>query len=126
MKKLTTLLFSLLISFNSYGEWTWVANNINGNSYYIDKGAIKDRNDYVFYWTLSDYLERTDLGVMSTVQYKQGDCEIYRFKSLTAVFYKKPMGTELDERFNPPETWNYPSPNSVDYSLLEYACNYVK
>jgi hypothetical protein len=127
MKKLTILLFSILISFSSYAKWTWVADNVNGSSYYIDKGAIKDNNGYVFYWTIADnYRALGDSRIMSTQMYKQGDCEMNRNKVLTYMFYKKPMGTELYDSFNPPEKWDYPSPNSVDYSVLEYACNYVK
>ena len=40
MKKLLILLFSLLISFNSYGEWTQVSKDINNNTYYIDYKKI--------------------------------------------------------------------------------------
>jgi len=31
MKKLLILLFSILISFNSYGEWTKVVEGVDGN-----------------------------------------------------------------------------------------------
>jgi len=37
MKKLTILLFSIFISFNSYGEWTYVSETVDGSVYYIDK-----------------------------------------------------------------------------------------
>ncbi len=44
MKKLTTLLFSILISFNSYGEWTEVTKTSLGEfdvKFYIDKDTIR-------------------------------------------------------------------------------------
>ncbi|SVC22094.1 uncharacterized protein METZ01_LOCUS274948, partial [marine metagenome] len=36
MKKLLILLFSLMLSFNSYGEWMKVTENVDDDSYYID------------------------------------------------------------------------------------------
>ena len=45
MKKLTILLFSILISFNSYGEWTEIAKNTDG-THYIDKDTIKKHEGY--------------------------------------------------------------------------------
>ena len=41
MKKLLLLLFSILISFNSYGEWEEVVESTDGDTYYIDKDTIK-------------------------------------------------------------------------------------
>ena len=39
MKKLTILLFSILISFSSYGEWTTVGEG-DSVTQYVDIGAI--------------------------------------------------------------------------------------
>jgi len=41
MKKLLVLLFSILISFNSYGEWTAVSESVDGDIAYIDYENIK-------------------------------------------------------------------------------------
>ena len=40
MKKLLILLFSILISLNSYGEWTYVSSNITKDDYYVDFDKI--------------------------------------------------------------------------------------
>ena len=41
MKKLLILLFSILISFNSYGELVEVTESTDGDISYIDKNTIK-------------------------------------------------------------------------------------
>ena len=54
MKKLTILLFSILISFNSYSEWTEIEQSTEGVTYYIDKDTIKERGGNVYFWGLLD------------------------------------------------------------------------
>ena len=69
MKKLLIFLFSILISFNSYGEWTEVGTGAspvnNGDTFYIDIDTIKEHNGYVYWWSLSDYLKPIETGAMS-------------------------------------------------------------
>jgi hypothetical protein len=50
MKKLLILLFSLLLSFNSYGEWTKTSEDDDGDAYYIDFQTVKklDNGNVVF------------------------------------------------------------------------------
>ena len=50
MKKLLLLLFSLMLSFNSYGEWTKVNEDVEDNSYFIDFRTVKKVDDYVVWW----------------------------------------------------------------------------
>jgi chaperonin GroEL len=64
MKKLTILLFSILISFNSYGEWLKVHKNTSGNTSYIGTDTIKERGGYVYWWRLTDYPEPNEYGDM--------------------------------------------------------------
>ena len=56
MKKLLILLFSILISFNSYGEWTLITTTDRGDSYFVDLETIKKQKAYVYYWELVDYV----------------------------------------------------------------------
>jgi hypothetical protein len=58
MKQLLTLLFSILISFNSYGQWTKITES-DGDSIYIDFDTIKEQDGYVYWWVLTDYLKPT-------------------------------------------------------------------
>ena len=53
MKKLLIFLFSILISFNSYGEWDEIGVDTAGNTSYIDTDTIKKHGGYVYYWVMS-------------------------------------------------------------------------
>ena len=56
MKKLLLLFFSLMLSFNSYGEWSYIGEDYNGESkYYIDLKTLRKIDDYVYYWNLIDF-----------------------------------------------------------------------
>ena len=52
MKKLLILLFSILISFNSFGELTEIGYTDAGNTFYIDNNTIKEHGGYVYWWTI--------------------------------------------------------------------------
>ena len=127
MKKLLILLFSILISFNSYGEWTKLGENIDGDSYYIEFDTIKARNGYVYWWSLSDYITPNSSGDdMSAKFYFQGDCGLYRFKYLSGIFYKQSMGMGENKIISPPNDWYYAVPKSAMKSEMEYVCDYVE
>ena len=124
MKKLLVLLFSILISFNSYGEWRQITTNVDGDIYYIDINTIKEHGGYVYWWDLSDYLIPTKSGHLSIKMYKQGDCGVNRFKNLSFIFYRQPMGEgeNVTDSLSKPE-WVYPPPGSIASDLLNYVCN---
>jgi hypothetical protein len=127
MKKLTILLFSILISFNSYGEWTELGKSELGTTHYIDEHSIKKHGGYVYWWHLNDRLKPNKSGDMSIESYYQGDCGVNRFKVLSYIFYKQPMGSRgTGDTITPPDKWTYPTPDSVGGGLLKYVCDYVK
>ena len=139
MKKLLILLFSLLISFNSYGEgfftdlldsltsstsktkWTLIEIDSGmGDTVYIDKNSIKKRNDgYVYYWELTDHL-KPSMGNMSVLFYLEGDCVAKRYKYLKMIAYSRPMGSGV-------ETASYTYDGTLGWlyhnnKTLNYAC----
>ncbi len=128
MKKLTlifTLLFStVMFSSPSFAEWTKVTEDVNGNTFYVDFERIRKHGGYVYFWDLSNYLKPQKFGVLSTKWYKQGDCKLIRFKSLSYVFHKQPMGRDSGDSISPknPE-WKYPSPNSMNETILKSVCS---
>ncbi len=127
MKKITILLFSIFISFSSYGEWKKFGQNTDGSTFYIDIGTIKEHGGYVYYWILGDYLKPSESGTMSGKAYYQGECGVNRYKTLSFMFYKQPMGGGTGDTQKPHDTdWRYPSPGSVSGYLLKYVCNYVR
>ena len=127
MKKLLVLLFSILISFNSLGEWTEITESIDGNStYYVDEDTIKEHDGYVYFWYMDDYLQPSDYGTMSIQMYVQGDCGVMRTKDLTMLIYKKSMGKGEFETYTPPDSWQYLPPGTAFESVFDYVCAYVK
>ena len=97
MKKLLILLFSILISFNSYGGWTWVTDDLSGNKYYYDFEKIKKNDGYYYYWRLVDLLKPDKYGDLSYAAYIQVDCKLSRSMSLSEFYYSLPMASEILE-----------------------------
>ena len=123
---LLALLFSTLIfSTPSYGEWTAVSESVSGNIFYMDFERIRNHDGYVYYWGLSDHLKPVAGGFLSGKRYHQGDCKLFRFKVLTYVFHKQPMGKDAGKSSSPknPE-WKYPSPGSINEIVLKAVCNH--
>jgi len=125
MKKLLILLFSILISFNSYGEWEKIYSNDNGASFFIDLDSIKENNEYVYFWQLHDQTNPSDTNMMSSKIYKQGDCGVNRVKILSFTYYNQPMGGGSGKSGITPDKWDYPSPGTLGKYILNYVCEYV-
>jgi len=127
MKHLTlilTLFFStLMFASPAYADWVEVAKGVDGDTFYVDFDRMRTNGSYVYYWQLSDFLEPINYGVLSDKTYKQGDCEMFRYKNLSYSFYKTPMGEGSGDTFSPPNPeWTYPSPNSAGEVILKEVC----
>jgi hypothetical protein len=122
-----TLLFTMMIPSTSFAEWTKITDSDKGNSFYVDYTRIRKHDGYVYYWRLVDYLKPTSFGDLSTKVYLQGDCKSFRQKSLTMSVHKEPMGGGTGEVFPPKgerANWKYPTPNSVNETLLKEVCKH--
>ena len=126
MKKLLLLLFSILISFNSYGEWTKVYTSTDAD-YYMDFETFKIREGYISYWQLIDLSMPMDDGnILSAVVRNKIDCSSEGMKSNPILYYSKEMGNGdlvMSSEVEPP-SWSYPPPGSAYYALLGVACDY--
>jgi hypothetical protein len=131
MKKLlliSTFLFStLMFSTPAYSEWTKVSKGVDGRSFYLDFDRIRKHDGYIYLWILTDYLKPTKYdGTLSIKVYTQNDCELFRYKYLTYIFHKEPMGGGIGDTLEPPEGnkgWKYPSPNSSAEEIIKQVCN---
>ena len=126
MKKLLVLVFSILVSFNSYGGWMKISDSTDGATHYIDIDTLKKHNGYVYYWTLRDDIEPNKYGDISQKLYFQGDCGVSRLKYLSYIYYKEPMGRGDSEVDNTSSEWIYPPPESILGILLNQVCEYTK
>jgi len=126
MNKLTILLFSILISFNSYGEWTQVANSTIGDEFYVDDDSIKENGIYIQYWELTSLKEPIGGKYFSTKSFVKMNCELGKRLFIQMYFYNKPMGNDYDSSYTPDEEWVYIPPGSTYSAVSRYVCNYVK
>tara|TARA_B100000989_G_C19428896_1_gene422099 strand:- start:204 stop:590 length:387 start_codon:yes stop_codon:yes gene_type:complete len=119
-----TLFFIVVSSSTSFAEWTRFGENLNANTFYLDFEKIRKHDGYVYYWVLVDYLKPTETGVFSGKVYKEGDCGLFRYRFLSFVLHKQPMGTDVGEISNPenPE-WEYAQPNTTWEKILNQVCN---
>ena len=121
MKKLLILLFSLLISFNSYGEWKKVGEDAL-NDYYFDNSLIKERDGYVYWWVLADGLTPSPDGYLSYKIYKKGDCRKNLFLTLKAVWYKDSMARGNGDTVIRDYEWTTPA---FLFDDLKVVCKYI-
>lgn len=123
-----TLLFTVVIPSTSFAEWTKIADDNVGDSWYVNFERIRKHDGYVYYWRLADQLKPDNLGYLSTAVYYQGDCSLFRTRVLSFSYYKEPMGGGTGESWEPTgknANWNYAAPNSIREIILEEVCNAV-
>ena len=128
MKKLllTLLYFNVFFSSISHAEWTKIVELEDGISFYVDFERIKKVDGFIYWWDLTNYLEPTLYGHLSTKLYRQGDCKTFRYKFLRFYFYKKPMEDGVGQVEDPEEKeWQYPHPNSAQSVILKSVCEYL-
>jgi len=116
----------------SFADWTKVSTGgdreVNlGINFYVDFETIRKVDEYIYFWTLGNYLEPFE-GDLSYKSYHKGDCKIFRYKRLTASFYKEPMGKGTAKiidlkKFPQFSEWEYPTPDTVEYAILNSVCN---
>ena len=116
MKKLSLILLSLLLSFNSYGEWIQVPTNEKGGTY-IDFDNLKLRNDgYVYWWMMvSD-------SSSSQTAYIQTDCKTKAVNVLQLDSYDEPMGAGDLTSTKSDEGWLYVAPDRGIYRFIGVVC----
>ena len=116
------LLFSTLISFNSYGEWKEITRDFGGLIHYVKIDTINEHNGYVYYWKMIDGINWDD-GYRSVLMYLQGDCGIKRQKIISYVLHKQLMGKGQGDQYDGDGQWDYPTPKSVSQEIMNFVCD---
>ena len=121
MKKLILLSFSLLLSFNSYGEWTRVGLD-SEKTIYIDINTIIEKDEFIYWWNMVD----SNLDDYSVKLYAQGDCLFPRLKILSRLYYYQAKGLGESDNDTPDNPlWEYHPPDTWKGFLLSNACKLV-
>ena len=119
----TFIIFSLFIFPSiSNAEWKFTSINQNGVKMYVDFERIRKKGNNVYFWILFDFKSSYE-GYLSEVNYMQGDCEEFKYKILTGIFYREQMGKGMSKTNtleNP--QWGYPIPNSSAEETLQKVC----
>ncbi|MDA9185711.1 hypothetical protein N9O40_00135 [Planktomarina sp.] len=127
MKNLLTIftfLFTVMIPSISFAEWTEVSTNTSGHTFYVDFERIRKHDGYVYFWRLRDNLKPDEFGDLSAKVYYEGDCKLFRFKTLSYSFHKEPMGGGTGDVQEPVKKgWKYPEPDSVSEIYLKEVCS---
>ena len=120
MKKLLLLLFSLMLSFNSYGEWTEIPNDIEDTGY-IDFDNLQERSDgYVYWWSMSSSSDT------SQKMYIQTECETGGIKPLQVDYHTKPMGGGESNSVKSDEGWTYLAPDTGLSRFIDVVCELAR
>ena len=120
----TILFLTEILSAPSYAEWTRVGENVSGNIFYVDFEKIKKQGGYVYWWSLLNFVKPLDGKYLSHKVHTQGDCALSRFLTLSSHLHSEPMGRGSNDALKPPEMWRYPSPNSVNRTILKSVCSW--
>ena len=127
MKKLSTLitiLFSMTVTFPSYGDWISMGKNSRGDNYYLDLKNIRKNGGYFYFWDMVNYLKPNKWGTWSSKTYYELDCNKFRYKILSDINYKQPMGSGSNSSYNVPQkNWSYPPPNSMSHYIKNKVCS---
>jgi len=125
MKKITLLLviiFTFLFTNTSWGEWTYVEEDVTSKTYY-DKDRVRKSGKCLYFWILYDFIKPTEYGDSSQTTYTELDCSIFRFKTLKLNLYSEYMGKGTPTfESNLPDKWSYPQPNSSVEILYNKIC----
>ena len=119
-----TLVFTLMFSSIRFAEWTKVGSAGRGErTFFVDFERTRKHNGYVYWWDLAN-MSKPQQGVLSSTQYKQGECAVFRYKILSITVFKEPMAVGTLKTFNLNNNeWRYPLPNGINETILKSVCN---
>jgi len=125
MNRILMVLFSSLISFNSYSDWAKVGTS-SGHNFYVDFDAIKV-NEYVIYLNLRTNPKPDKFGDMSSINLNELDCKIPRKQRARAIgFYTQTMGKGSPSAMTKKtREWMYAPAGSMLDVIMGKVCAYV-
>ena len=128
MKKLLLLLFSLLLSFNSFGEWVYIDKEKNSDAEIYILTESVEVEDGIVYWTyLNNYSKpRSEYNIMGLAIFRGGDCENNRYVNIESQMFQGSMGSEpFAERLKHEQEWITPTSGQIDEKIFNFVCEYA-
>lgn len=124
MKNLIAFLFLVtFINTNLNASWTALDEGTESVQSYIDFENVWRSDNYIYYWSLFDYLEpEYGTGMRSMRTYNRGDCLSFKYEILVALSYQKPMAKGKSRRLPVPEEWIYPKKSTLLGRNLNSLC----
>ena len=116
-----------MVSSASFASWTKTAKNSAGSTFYVDYETVRKKGGYVYWWQLTANAQPNKGGDLSLKMYIKGDCDERKFRILSMIFYKQPMGTGAGESMAPKvKDWIYPPPKTSAEAVLSFVCSYLE
>ncbi len=128
MKKLLPLLFFLLLSFNSYGEWIYIDKEKNSDAeIYVLTESIEVEDGYVYWTYLNNYSKpRSEYNIMGLAIFRGADCENNRYVNIESQMFQGSMGSEpFGDRLKPEQEWTTPTLGQIDEKIFNFVCEYA-
>jgi uncharacterized protein len=116
-----------MISFNSYGEWVYIATNEESDTeVYVETDTIEVEDGYVYWWDLNNHTEPQQEGMISGAMSRGGDCKNNRFINLEYQWFKGSMASgKMGGTFTPEQEWTYPTKGTIVEKVFNYVCDYA-
>ena len=123
MKKLLLILFSLMLTFNSYGEWKSFGETPYG-TWYVQTDSIEESDGYVYYELLRDFPKVDKYGFLSNKILAKGDCELNQANGISGFMSTTPMGNGPGETMSVPDKWTQLDASSEHGQILKWVCDF--
>ena len=124
MKKLLVLLISLFISFNSFGEWSFVAKG-KIDEFYVDFDKLSKKGGNVYFWQLTNFPSPPYAKGKSSVELYEVNCNPpIKSRQRAMYFYNSTMGqgSPVTDGSTNTGPWEYDIPGSIGEKLSEAVC----
>lgn len=112
---------------NANAEWTWLAEDSQGTSVYIDQATLRQKNDGALLWSLLDFKKTqivANVPFRSSRAQHQYDCRGERMRIKSMSFHSENMGLgKTVHSDSAPKEWEPVSPTSIGSASFEHACS---
>ena len=122
---LTMLLFKVTFASLSFAEWTKVSTNVLGDVRYVDYKTLKIVENFRFFYRLTDYIEPTVYGDLSSKVYEKVNCNNLNYMYLMANYYSEPLGMgkpSSGSGIPKNQKWLVTKPGSIGETMRKNIC----